>query len=215
MNLKKLTLDFLNSNMYILEEDKHILIIDVIDSDDALQLCRHASFVTVLLTHEHFDHICGLNRLRDSCSPCLVIASEACSERIQGAKENLSDYANVLAELSGKQIPASWEPFSCEAANITFNKNYVFHWMSHSVELLHTPGHSAGSACILVDDMLFVGDSVLESKLMVRFPGSSKKQYRDVTVPLLEQMLIKAKLVYPGHGEAMTPEMAQKIIRSS
>jgi len=53
--------------------------------------------------------------------------------------------------------------------------------------------------------MLFVGDTVLENNLMVKFPGSSKKLYRSVTVPLLEKLLLggRIKSVYPGHGEVM------------
>ena len=67
---------------------------------------------------------------------------------------------------------------------------YAFHWMGHAVEMFSTPGHSAGSCCIVVDDLLFVGDTVLENNLMVKFPSSSKKLYRSVTAPLLEKLLL-------------------------
>jgi glyoxylase-like metal-dependent hydrolase (beta-lactamase superfamily II) len=81
--------------------------------------------------------------------------------------------------------------------------------------MFFTPGHSAGSCCIVVDDMLFVGDTVLENDLMVKFPGSSKKLYRSVTAPLLENWLLGNRIscVYPGHGDVMSPEMALGLIR--
>ena len=57
------------------------------------------------------------------------------------------------------------------------------------MELFYAPGHSIEGSCILLDDMLFVGDTVLENNLMVKFPSSSKRFYKEVTVPLLEKLL--------------------------
>ncbi len=92
---------------------------------------------------------------------------------------------------------------------------YAFHWMGHAVEMFSSPGRSAGSYCIVVDDLLFVGDTELENNLMVKFPGSSKKLYRSVTAPLLEKWLMGNRVfcVYPGHGDVMSPKMAVEIIR--
>ena len=67
--------------------------------------------------------------------------------------------------------------------------------------LFSTPEHSAGSCCIVVDDLLFVGDTLLENNLMVKFPGSSNKLYRSVTAPLQEKWLLGNR-VY-GHGDVM------------
>lgn len=213
MKVSRNVWNFLDSNMYVFEERNHVLIIDPVDNGAVLKRCSGATSATVLLTHEHFDHICGFNPLRELC--CTVIAGKQCSERIKGEKTNLSAYADVLAELSDKPVPNHWSPFACKEADITFENRLAFRWMGHAVELYYTPGHSAGSCCILLDDMLFVGDTVLDSGLMVKFPGSSKMLYRSVTVPLLEMLLIgdRVTCVYPGHGDAMTPEMALELVR--
>ena len=98
MNVNKFISGFLDTNTYVMEEDGHLLIIDPSDHAALLERCREAATVTVLLTHEHFYHISGLNRLRDLCaSSCRVIAGATCSERIQDTKANLSAYADVLA----------------------------------------------------------------------------------------------------------------------
>ena len=216
MLVDNIVFGFLDTNTYLLEEDMHLLIIDPADHTVVLEKCRNAATVTVLLTHEHFDHISGLNRIRALCaSSCQVIAGGTCSERIQGTKANLSAYADVLAELGGKQIPEHWSPFTCKAADITFENQHAFRWMGHAVELFSTPGHSAGSCCLVVDDLLFVGDTVLENNLMVKFPGSSKKLYRSVTAPLLEKLLVgnRVSCVYPGHGDVMMLEKALGLVR--
>ena len=50
---------------------------------------------------------------------------------------------------------------------------------------------------------------------MVKFPGRNKKLYRSVTAPLLEKVLVENRVtrVYPGHGDAMSPEVALGLIR--
>ena len=218
MKVVKFVSGFLDTNTYLLEEGRHLLIIDPADHAAVLKKCRNAEMVTILLTHEHFDHIIGLNLIRDCCaSSCVVISGAICSERIQDTKANLSVYADVLAELGGKQIPEHWEPFSCKAADITFDNRYAFCWKGHAIELFSTPGHSAGSCCIMLEDMLFVGDTVLENNLMVKFPGSSKKLYRSVTAPLLEKLLLRkgVKHVYPGHADVLALEVALEIIKNA
>lgn len=75
MKVEKHISDFIDTNTYLLEEDNHLHIIDPADHDVVLEKCRNAASVTVLLTHEHFDHIRGLNRIRDLC------ASSSCHRR--------------------------------------------------------------------------------------------------------------------------------------
>lgn len=45
-----------------------MLVIDSTDIDELLVKCSAAESVTVLLTHKHFDHCSGLNKLRILCS---------------------------------------------------------------------------------------------------------------------------------------------------
>ena len=257
LRVERFVWKYLDSNMYLVTCGNNILVIDPVECDEALQRCKEASSITVLLTHEHYDHICGLNRLRELClqkketneepnkweywplsikdygisemivdgrkncytdngkgnSTCLVIASKACSERIQDNKANMSMYAVVMTEISGRLVPEHWLPFSCQRVDIEFINGCTFRWMGHSVECFSTPGHSVGSSSINIDDVLFVGDSILESDLMVKFPGSSKKIYQNFTIPLLKKKLPKVSLVFPGHGEIMKSEKALELIQ--
>ncbi len=211
LKVERYTWDFIDSNMYLIETGNHVLVIDPIDNEQALKKCEGAETVTVLLTHEHFDHICGLNKLRGFCS--IVIACEKCSERIQDSKTNMSAYAEALIQLGGIQSPKNWMPFACKCADITFTHKHEFQWMGHKVILFASPGHSEGSCCIMTEDVLFVGDSILRSHLMVKFPGSNKELYNSVTLPLLEKKLQKVKVIYPGHGDMMTQDLALRLLR--
>lgn len=51
-----------------------------------------------MLTHEHFDHITGIERLR-SRTNSKIICSKVCAERICDSKKNLSFYYGEPIEI--------------------------------------------------------------------------------------------------------------------
>ncbi len=207
------TWDYLDSNMYVLKNGNNLLVIDSIDKEDALDYCKNADTVTIILTHEHFDHICGLNQLRSMApNKVKVIASTECSKRIEDPKLNMSAYADVLIALAEKPLPKIILPFSCAKADITFDERYFFKWFGINIELVSTPGHSPGSVCIVIDNKLFSGDTLLENSFMNHFPGGDTKLFKAKTVPVLQSLLNSVDYVYPGHGTLMTKEVAKGTI---
>ena len=205
--------DYNDSNMYLLKKGNHLLVIDPVDSGKAFTDIDTAATITVLLTHEHFDHISGLNKLR-KLAKCetVVIANEECSFRIQDPKRNMSLYADVLMALAEKPTTETLQPFACAKANITFSDRYSFEWFGLKVSLVSTPGHSPGSVCIVVDNILFSGDTLLENSFMTRFPGGNTKAFKKKTMPVLKQLLEEVDYVYPGHGMVMSRETALQVL---
>lgn len=66
------------------------------------------------------------------------------------------------------------------------------------IELLHTPGHTPGSQCFLVDGRLVAGDTLfLEGCGRTDFPGGSAEQMYDSLQRL--GSLPDDVVVYPGH----------------
>jgi glyoxylase-like metal-dependent hydrolase (beta-lactamase superfamily II) len=66
------------------------------------------------------------------------------------------------------------------------------------VELLHTPGHTPGSQCFLVDGMLVAGDTLfLEGCGRTDLPGSNPEAMYDSLQRLAS--LPDSTVVYPGH----------------
>jgi glyoxylase-like metal-dependent hydrolase (beta-lactamase superfamily II) len=64
--------------------------------------------------------------------------------------------------------------------------------------LVHTPGHTPGSQCFLVDDRLIAGDTLfLEGCGRTDFPGSSPEQMFESLQTL--SALPDQTVVYPGH----------------
>lgn len=204
------TYDFypIDSRMYILLENKKALIIDPCVSDEALQLLKEndVTEILVLLTHEHYDHISGVNWLREHFSSVNALCSSACAAALPSPSKNLSNFWEILFVGKDKETQEyvrnmNIQPYSCTADD-AFEGEHKLSWEGHSLFLKETPGHSKGSICILLDgDILFSGDSLVTGyPTITRLPGGSKKDYAGITLPWF-QSLDPSIMVYPGHGE--------------
>lgn len=71
--------------------------------------------------------------------------------------------------------------------------------------VFHTPGHTGGSVCLLVEDELFTGDTLFSSSVgRTDFPGGSTQQMMQ-SLARLKQFDHGLK-VHPGHGPSSTIE---------
>jgi glyoxylase-like metal-dependent hydrolase (beta-lactamase superfamily II) len=80
------------------------------------------------------------------------------------------------------------------------------------IELLHTPGHTPGSQCFLLDDRLVAGDTLfLEGCGRTDFPGGDV----DEMFRSLQQLaqLSGDPRVYPGHWYSMEPSASLSDVR--
>ena len=195
---------FLKSNMYLLSKNGHGIIIDPYSGSDFCTRVKEQApeIDLVLLTHEHYDHISGTNAFRAQFHS-RVLCGESCGRRIQNASDNFSHYFNAYVSLQEKEtVPEDLLPTEdfITFADETFSGELTLFWQGHRLELRETPGHSPGSICILVDgEILFSGDSLLpDGKAILRFPGGSRRQYTEKTLPYLWTLPLEAN-VYPGH----------------
>jgi glyoxylase-like metal-dependent hydrolase (beta-lactamase superfamily II) len=70
------------------------------------------------------------------------------------------------------------------------------------IELMHTPGHTPGSQCFLVDGRVVSGDTMfIDACGRVDFPGGNAEQmYYSLTQKLME--LPDDTILFPGHNYA-------------
>lgn len=192
------------SNTYILPvNDSEIIVVDPANFD-RIQHCLFelsGKMCYAFLTHEHWDHIAGLNQLRNVCN-VKVISTEKCSEGIQSSKLNLSKYLSLFnKDMAGKK-----NGFVCDKADILITGSKRFNISNVEVNVYETPGHSQGSCCIQIGNMLFTGDTMLNSGAAIfRMPNHDMEAYRSITMPILRKLLLAHKdmVIYPGHGEKM------------
>ena len=75
----------------------------------------------------------------------------------------------------------------------------------HAVEVLHTPGHTAGMVALVVDGQVFTGDTLFKGSVGgVRAPGSTS--YADLKASIMDTLLALPPdtVVRPGHSDPTT-----------
>lgn len=207
----------IDSNMYLLLHDKQALIIDPCEDQEAVDHLKEKGIdeILILLTHEHFDHISGVNDWRKHFSKVRVLCSKPCAQRIPLPRKNLSQYFPLLfcmqdEDIQQQVLDMQIEPYCCEADEF-FEKKKEFSWNGHHICLVETPGHSMGSICITIDQaVVFTGDSLVQgTPVVTRLPGGNRESYAKQTMPYLSS-LCGEMVALPGHG---FPEKLAKLLK--
>ena len=88
----------IDSCMYIWQEEDSVVIIDPCVSKDALLYLRERNInrILVILTHEHYDHISGVNWLKENFAKVSVLCSQLCAGALDNPYRNLSEFWEVL-----------------------------------------------------------------------------------------------------------------------
>ena len=70
--------EYIDSNMYVVVEKDKALIIDPHKNNEVynLLLKNNVKDITMLLTHEHLDHISGIKWLKDNFNTLLIATKE-------------------------------------------------------------------------------------------------------------------------------------------
>lgn len=154
----------------------------------------------ILLTHGHFDHIWGLDALRDAVNaaaeldgrePVAVYASEGEREILKNPRMNISEQAGR----------------SCSTyADVYVKDGEELNLAGMSIKVIATPGHTEGGCCYYVEEagILVAGDTIFQESVgRTDFPtGSMSTLVRSVQDKLF--VLPDDTKVYPGHGDSTT-----------
>ena len=194
------------SNCYLLGENGRAVVIDPNHPRGPLELLERLGWKPelILLTHEHCDHMAGLEALRRRWPGVPAAATAACSANLQDKRLNMTQRMEVYLTFRGKP-GVSYPPFVCAPAELPYEGRWETVWQGHRLQCEALPGHTPGSAGIFLDGVTFFsGDYLLPGeKVILRLPGGSKTDYLARTRPFLAQ-LPPGLRVCPGHGAPYT-----------
>ena len=206
MKIITCTTPLLEQNMYIVEEGKNCIVIDPYYDEKTAVLLEGKIVDLLLVTHEHYDHISGVNKFKELYG-CKLLSNSKCDNNLQRPAKNFSKYFEAYYEFQADlQKPdfAFDSNYSCSADEL-FNDSITFRWQHNTVFIKMVPGHSEGGNFIFLNEnILFSGDILLdESVPAAKFPGGSPKEFTDVALPYINT-LPPELVVYPGHGESFS-----------
>ncbi len=200
-------LPHMNANMYLGTEGEKALVIDPNRSEGALECLDKFGVkeVTILLTHEHFDHTSGVDWFADRFQ-CRVYGHAYLKTEKCQRKNNRPTLMSMLVHAENRKgqldrLLKDYPPYRYKLDKI-YTETMDITWNHHKIHFQHIPGHSPGSSLIEVDEeFVFTGDSLIpDIPTITRFPGSDAEKYREFTLPILHA-IPENRVIMPGHGE--------------
>ncbi len=142
-----------------------------------------------LLTHGHFDHIYSADYVRDKygCDLC-VHKNDA---------DFLTDsYKNANRIFFGEDL-------LLKPADKILEDGDTLRLGNLEMSVIHTPGHTEGCVCYLVENSLLCGDTIFDMSVgRTDLPGGSTETILE-SLKKIKSMPGDIRL-YPGHGETTT-----------
>lgn len=212
MRIKRYCSDLLQSNMYVISEGRRALVIDPYRHTAP---AKDLSVDCILLTHEHYDHISGVNLWRETTSS-QVACSKTCAQNIGDSRRNCARYFEAFMEMqSWIKDPGMVEidrTYTCQA-DLVLDHDQEFSWQGHRIRCVALPGHSPGSMGYLLDEKhFFSGDSVIPGNPPeLRFPGGNKTAWQETAKPRLLK-LARGITVWPGHFHETDSELWRSML---
>ena len=178
------------SNCSLLLSDGHAAIVDPSPRLARMQSELESRGVTldfILLTHGHFDHVLSLDELRDLTGvPAYIHEKDA---------EMLPD-----SDKNGFSYFFSREKCFREAEK-TFADGDELVLGSETIRVVHTPGHTRGSSCFLIDESgaLLTGDTLFDGNIgrYDLYGGDRETIFASLNAM---RSLPQDLTIYPGHG---------------
>lgn len=186
MTLRRIENDFLSSNTFVLSDGDKTILIDCGDVED---LDENLHIDAVFLTHPHFDHIYGLNKLLERQPICKVYIMNGGSRYLASDRQNLSRYHET--------------PYSFVSDNICeiYDGDIIEISEKIKVRVYATPGHNPVCASYFIGNYFFTGDSYIPGvKTVFTLPHSNKTDALS-SEENIKQLWVEGILLCPGHGE--------------
>lgn len=186
MQITTLSVGMLGTQCYIVFQPERQDCV-VIDPGAEPETIRRAvgdrRIAAILLTHGHFDHIGAVDALRGKDVPVLVHALDA---------ELLDDPRRNVSWMIGREVTAKPAQRLLKDGDTVDQAGVCF-------QVLHTPGHTAGSVCYAAENELFTGDTLFLGGGYGRtdLPGGDANAMR-ISLRRLMPLTV-GKNIHPGH----------------
>lgn len=198
MEIKRFVNTPVPSNTYLIEDEssKKCLIIDpgTKGGESIIGYIKDNHLVPeyILLTHGDFDHVWGVNGLKEAFPDISIVASKE-TARLTAIPQN---YFSAL-------YFDKPEYYSIDHIDIIIDEiGGQIEWLGNTISFIPVPGHTSCSNVILVNNLLFSGDTVLkDTKPLIRKRHGGNKDIFKNSVRMILDYFQDETIIYPGHGE--------------
>lgn len=200
MIVERFVNELMTSNCYIVvdEVSKRCIVIDPgsVESKREIDYIKSNELTPdfIIISHEHTDHNWGVNSLRESFPSVKLVCSEECSKYVAVANKAYFLFYYDDTTYSYKIAPA----------DILIKKSIdILVWSNYNIEFYLTPGHSFGSMCIKIDEMLFTGDTIMPFPPYFNGRDSNRDDWEE-SISFILSYCTGDMIIKPGHGEPLS-----------
>ena len=206
------------SNVFILTNGRTNILIDTSVSrlwtklQKRLEILGIKNIELLILTHAHFDHAANAQRIKEKFKCSVLIQSTELSSLSNG--ENILPNGTTvftwsIIKLFGKRLFQKFKYEPCQPDKL-IDSQYDLNEFGFNAFLLHTPGHTAGSISLIIDnEIALVGDTMFGVFRWSVFPP-----YALDSIQMVKSwgLLLKTNcsLFIPSHGTANNRNLVQK-----
>jgi len=149
---------------------------------------KNVKIESIFLTHCHYDHSCGARSIKDVTGAKIYI-HEA------DAKGLATPDINLSSVFQSKKTAIKADCLMKDGDEVTIG--------TLKMKVLHTPGHTAGGVCFMMNDILFTGDTLFKGSIgRTDFTTGDRKKMGTSLKRLAA--LQQDFTVFPGHGPQTT-----------
>lgn len=175
----------------VVSEKKNAVLIDApCNADGIISMMNENGFTLkkVLLTHGHCDHIGAAAELREKTG-CEIYIHRNDAEKLTNQNSNLTTYFHLppVDEVKDAVILSHGDTVTLD--ELTF-------------KVMLTAGHTSGSVCYIIDDIIFSGDTLF--RLSVGRTDMRDGSFSTLKASLEAIAALDEKpdyVVFPGHGD--------------
>ncbi|MBW2609624.1 MAG: MBL fold metallo-hydrolase [Deltaproteobacteria bacterium] len=201
MELEQMKVGFMDVFCYLVAcpKTKEALVIDPAGDEERVVdriKQKGLNLKYIVNTHGHPDHTCGNAKVKELTDARIVM--HELDDKMYNSEEG-----QLMARQWGFAISPPADQFIGDGDLITVGEV--------SLEVIHTPGHSPGGTCLLVDGNLFTGDTLFVGAIgRTDLPGASLSQFMNSIKGRL-MTLPGETIVWPGHDYGPRPSSTIEI----
>src|SRR5262249_22289491 len=189
----------LGVNVYLIDGGSEFLLIDIgyLETvDEIVELIRQMDFnlstcKMIIATHADADHVQGITRARELLRT-KVAAHPLSVEPLESGDEILT-YATIKAQ--GIEIPMP----RCKI-DLVLNEGDTIQVGNLSLQVWHTPGHTAGQLSFRMGNLLFSGDNIYKDSCVGVIDAHHGSNIPDFIHSLQRILKDDAEFLLPSHG---------------
>ena len=190
LNVSKLKVGDLSTNCYLVKDDNSILVIDPGDEAariiEGIEKTEKVNVQFILITHGHYDHILAVDDLTIKYPSATLIIHEEDVWLFENVDKQGDYLGKTLHKPKSKVVAVS------AGSTLPFGNEVI--------RIMHTPGHTKGSVCYRVANLLFSGDTIFYHNYgRIDLPWSQPDKMKESIDSIL--CLPEELCILPGHGK--------------